>query len=488
MLIGTACDRSDPMVPTTPDRPARLTYAYARIDGSIVIREESYDGVILVTCADAAIPGTAKNGFYSLLLRLEVASGTTAVGCRLDVGQPVQTTQTFEATLVGRVDALQTQNVDVLVLPDAPALARMELPIKSVSTAATHTCAISATSAVYCWGLNKAAELGFGWHLPTVHPARVVWDQTATQVVAAGSNTWYSGTSYYSEAPRSCALRDDGAVYCWGDASVVDFDTTISRQDARFPHRVQNVPAFTRIVGGGKRPCGITVSEELYCWNPGSSFGDVGPGRVDLVGVVDVASSNEHRCALKRDGKWRCWGDREWGEFGDTTTAHTFKRIAAGEDFTCALDHDGFAYCWGRNNLGQLGRGATTAECLSSGGVISMCPGTDISPQRVATDVRFTQIDAGADYVCALAVNGVLYCWGEGAYGQLGNGTFTHRTTPVFVALNDPLRFTQFSVGEHHACGVATDGKLYCWGQGGYGQLGDGDKNDRSRPTAVWGQ
>ena len=492
LLLSSACaDRNDPTVPTTPDRPARLTYAYARIEGSIVISEKSYHGGLLVTCGDNTIAGVANNGSYSLLLKLEVTSDVVVVGCRLDVGQPVRTSQTFEISPVASVGALQTKRVDVLVLPEAPALARMERPIKSVSTAGSHTCAVSATSAVYCWGLNKAAEVGFGWHLPTLHPARVVWDKTAVQVLASGSNTWYFGSYSDAQAPRSCALREDGAVYCWGDASVeatVSFaDSIVSSQEPRLPKRVENVPAFTRILGGAKRPCGLTASEDLYCWGNVYSYDDVLPGLIDQ-GVVDVASSQEHRCWLKRSGKWRCWGDREWGEFGDTTTAHTFKRIAAGHNFTCALDNDGLAHCWGRNNLGQLGRAGTTAECLAAGGYMTRCPATDISPQRVATDVRFSHIEAGKDHVCALAVDGRLYCWGEGKEGQLGHGGNIAQTSPVAVALPEPLRFTQFSVAEHHACGVATDGWLYCWGQGEQGQLGTGTKNDQTRPTAVWGQ
>jgi alpha-tubulin suppressor-like RCC1 family protein len=492
LLSGACADRPDPTepIPTTPDRPARLSYAYARIEGSIVIKEKGHHGFVLVTCGDNAIAGVANQGSYSMVLRLEVTPGLAAAACYIDVGQPVQTTRAFEVPLVTSVVELKTQEVDVLVLPDAPAAARMELPIRSVSAAGAHTCAVSATNAAYCWGLNKAAELGFGWHLRTSNPARVVWDNPAVQVLASGSNTWYYGGYMDANAPRSCALKQDGAVYCWGDASVeapVAFaDSFLSSQEPRLPQRVEGVPPLTRIFGGGKRPCGITISNDLYCWGNVIFYDDVAAGLVDQ-GVVDVASSKEHRCWLKTTGKWRCSGDREWGEFGDTTTTHTFKRIAAGHNFTCALDADGLAYCWGRNNSGQLGRGSTTAEC-DDGGIVRLCPGTSVVPQRVATDVRFTQIEAGEHHVCALAVEGHIYCWGEGKEGQLGNRGNIDQSIPVVVGLIEQLRFTQFSVGEHHACGVATDGKLYCWGQGDYGQLGTGTNADQNRPVAVWGQ
>ena len=486
LLLSSACaDRNDPTVPTTPDRPARLTYAYARIEGSIIIREEPYTGNFLVTCHDNTIAGIADRGTYSLILKLEIVAGDTGVGCTFDVGQPVQATHNFEAKLADRIDSLQTQKVDVIVLPDAPPLARMELPIKSVSAAAGHTCAVSATNTVYCWGMNKGAELGFGSHLQTLHPARVVWDKTAVQVAASGYVQTLYGT--YFRSPQSCALREDGTVYCWGDAMLSSFDTTVTSKEAQFPQPVPKLPAFTRIEGGARRPCGITASEELYCWGGGDYYQDVAPGRIALAGVVDVASGEVHRCALTRDGKTHCWGYNEWGEFGDTTTALSFKRIAAGAKFTCALDQEGRAYCWGRNNVGQLGRAGTTTEC-HWGGETHMCNGTDVSPKPVATDLRFTDIDAGSSHVCALAVDGRLYCWGEGANGQLGNDGFNYQTVPVTVLLSLGLRFAQFSVGDRHACGIATDGKLYCWGQGEFGQLGAGTKADHSRPIAVWGQ
>lgn len=149
LLLGSACDRNDPTIPTTTERPPRFSYAYARIEGSITIKEDPYSGDILVTCSTATIAGHARAGTYSMLLRFEIAS-VMSESCRIDVGQPIQATRSFELPITIRIDSLPVTKVDVVVLPDLPPRARMELPIKSLSAAGAHTCAISATGATYC--------------------------------------------------------------------------------------------------------------------------------------------------------------------------------------------------------------------------------------------------------------------------------------------------------------------------------------------------
>src|SRR5690606_35255540 len=58
----------------------------------------------------------------------------------------------------------------------------------------------------------------------------------------------------------------------------------------------------------------------------------------------------------------------------------------------------------------------------------------------------------------------------------------------VWTAVPDPdaysVRLTQISAGYGHTCGHDLDGKLYCWGDNRYGQLGDGTNTNRSTPVA----
>src|SRR5262245_3693809 len=78
-----------------------------------------------------------------------------------------------------------------------------------------------------------------------------------------------------------------------------------------------------------------------------------------------------------------------------------------------------------------------------------------------------------------------LYCWGHNNYGRLGNsGLPTTAAAPVRVG-SETMRFAAVTVGRLHTCALTTDAALYCWGFGGFGQLGDGSVSSTSTPTRV---
>ncbi|KAJ1473235.1 regulator of chromosome condensation 1/beta-lactamase-inhibitor protein II [Baffinella frigidus] len=77
-----------------------------------------------------------------------------------------------------------------------------------------------------------------------------------------------------------------------------------------------------------------------------------------------------------------------------------------------------------------------------------------------------------------------LQCWGDNAYGQVGDGsTTTDRHTPVDVALGGTA--VAVALGWDHACAVLAGGSLKCWGHNSFGQLGDGTTTDRHKPVNV---
>jgi alpha-tubulin suppressor-like RCC1 family protein len=103
-----------------------------------------------------------------------------------------------------------------------------------------------------------------------------------------------------------------------------------------------------------------------------------------------------------------------------------------------------------------------------------------------ATPLSFMQVSAGGGHSCGLTSDSLAYCWGSNSSGQLGDGTYTQRLTPVRVA--GGLRFVQISAGSSHTCAVTKDSRPYCWGDNFEGELGDGTwQNSRSTPTAVAG-
>jgi len=126
--------------------------------------------------------------------------------------------------------------------------------------------------------------------------------------------------------------------------------------------------------------------------------------------------------------------------------------------------------CWGSNSLGQLGDGTTEDHTY---------------PVQVSNLISgVTNISIGGSHSCALLTSGSLYCWGYNLLGQLGDGTFINRTSPVEVSgFEDEV--IGVSAGSTHTCALESTGNVKCWGGNSSGQLGDGTSIKRSLPVSV---
>ena len=184
--------------------------------------------------------------------------------------------------------------------------------------------------------------------------------------------------------------------------------------------------------------------------------------------------------------------------------ARDFVSISAGGSHTCALARDGTAYCWGSSWFGQTGSGATRFYTST------------VAPAPVRVPTQLVSVSAGNTHACGLDVRGVVWCWGDNAFGQARAGASQKPTGPVWTLLGDASlevsaggdhtcvlavsggvscwgrgrnprttlrpsggRFASITSGYDHTCGLDESGRAYCWGNNDQGQLGVGDGQAR---------
>lgn len=334
----------------------------------------------------------------------------------------------------------------------------------TLSAGYQHTCDVRANAALNCWGSNTAYQLGTGnsteQHTPTPVATALQFFQ-----VAAGYD-------------HSCGLAADSTAYCWGlNGHGQGGNGTTYRSSTPFP--VDGGVHFAQIVSGFQNSCARTPAGAVYCWGAEFYSDRLSPVRLSQLPLLaTISTTSYHVCGLTASGQGYCWGNASNGQLGDGTYPHNwtspnagdsvvgglnFVSIAAGSNHSCGVAAGGAAYCWGANSTSQLGRTTVGTD--------------DPTPGPVQGGHVFASVYAGTDHSCGLSPDGTAYCWGAGAFGQLGNGGRADALSPVLVA--GGLRFAFLTLGVQFTCGRTLAGQTYCWGINDRGQLGTGD-------TAVW--
>jgi alpha-tubulin suppressor-like RCC1 family protein len=94
-------------------------------------------------------------------------------------------------------------------------------------------------------------------------------------------------------------------------------------------------------------------------------------------------------------------------------------------------------------------------------------------------------LNGDAYHTCGLTSAGVAYCWGWNGYGQLGTGDTVDRTSPVMVSMSVGVSSPSLSLGSTHTCMRTSTGTIYCWGDNADGQLGNGTTSQSNTPVLV---
>ena len=136
-------------------------------------------------------------------------------------------------------------------------------------------------------------------------------------------------------------------------------------------------------------------------------------------------------------------------------------RIAAGDKHTCAISLNNTIWCWGDNTYSQLGSSTFSGDFSLVPIQVSALPGSRVAKRIVA----------GTNHTCVLATDGTVWCWGQNGNGNLGDGTFLIRGIPVQALLGTTA--VMISAGGSTTCASLSDDSLKCWGKGNSGQIGN---------------
>src|SRR5439155_11700836 len=146
--------------------------------------------------------------------------------------------------------------------------------------------------------------------------------------------------------------------------------------------------------------------------------------------------------------------------------------LTLGSRHACALA-DGKVWCWGANDLGQLGV-KTTTTCALDATTNVACSKT---PVEITDLSDVVELSAGAGHKCARTSEGLVTCWGDNRWGQLGFGKSDVVTAgvkkKVLVSLDAPLDgVLSVAAGALHTCVLRDGGSVFCWGRDDHDELG----------------
>lgn len=389
-----------------------------------------------------------------------------------------------------------------------------------------HTCALLQKGKLLCWGANQKGELGHPKLDGLGHqPDAMTWpivsiDDTLTDVAVAGDRN----------ASHTCVINTSGQVRCWGanafgqlglghTRDVGDDEAIASSQYVALAGPAKMIKLGASAYGS--HTCALLQNGQVQCWGQ-NKYGQLGLGHQDKIGddespvkpirlgrkAIAITVGKYHTCALRSDKLVYCWG---WNDRGQLGLGHRdnigddepvlnkgkvplpksmapVKDISAGRMHTCALTEKGKVYCWGWNNKGQLGLGHRRDVAKNE---------QDHTFTPVALPEPATAISTGDLHTCALGRSGKLYCWGDNKFGQLGLGHGKNigdnelPKTKGLVPLGGPA--AQISAGSYHTCAKLRGGQMRCWGLNSTGQLGLGhtktigdDETPRQTPSILW--
>jgi len=332
-------------------------------------------------------------------------------------------------------------------------------PLKATTLALGYdtSCALSAAGEVRCWGLWQNDDGTVG---SNVTPTAIAISLTPVGLVAGSFH--------------DCVWGTGNTMQCWGSNArgQLGVQPSLSARGSMTPRTIDLSKALKSVSLGPVFTCALHGDGSVYCFGE-SDLHQLG---VDLPNCQQFAGAKKFACSPKpvlvdlpkaavalsagmpsvawlSDGDLRAWGGSAGDLFsylsGPTEPVTSIDALGPG---TCFL-RKGERWCW-NPKTGSVAKDATYPTSLA-------------------------EMVGDATFACVRTLSGDVLCRGDNTDGQLGDGTFTARTTFVKVA---GLTAKTIRAGDRHVCAIDMSDEVWCWGHGADGELGTGKKD--TQPSA----
>ena len=310
----------------------------------------------------------------------------------------------------------------------------------------------------------------------------------------------------------TCALRNDGTIWCWGSDSYGALGDGGMVQTGSTSTSLVNVGSLsnqaTALAGGSNAFCAIKSDKTVWCWGLNNS-GQLGDGKthgscaggdcssqpvqVALASTVvpnAVTCGNGGSCVVSTNNEAYCWGGNKFGRFGiapsSKATFTTPQKVGSGVSFVAftgevmfLINKDQSVWVSGENIYGGLGTGEARAVKQYT------------FKQLTSMNGKVAQMFGLNSTFCYLDKGGVVRCWGYNGYGQLGVGSWTgpkkltggdgYADTPQLVTGATAVSSLRVNGWGSSGC-IDSKGDAWAWGHNTYGNLGIG----KTGPTQCW--
>ncbi|MBI1379051.1 MAG: hypothetical protein GC157_16460 [Frankiales bacterium] len=331
-------------------------------------------------------------------------------------------------------------------------------------------CAVRESAMIYCWGANASGQLGRG----DVNPSLAVAPVTSPLTSLARSVSVNNATV--------CALMLNRTVKCWGanNQGMVGNGTTSAAVST--PTTVPGLTNVAAVTVGLNATCAVRQDGTVWCWGNPQWPGFTGfpstqqDSPVKVAGITtatDVSLGGLHACVRRVDKRVVCWGANDSGQLGDGTTSprtglvtvagiSDASAVVVGYNDSCALRAGGTVSCWGDNSYGALGAATSATHSATPVPVFGVAGATSL---------------AMSPYGGCVTIAGLVKCWGTDDLGRLGDGQYVTQAAPV-RATASLAKATSVWSSYWGSCEIADGGRVWCWGNGSGGRLGDGTSNN----------